>query len=287
MISTFSHDLNNSFFLWLDNFLCKKLQAHQTFTTKFYHYEDSSLGGGKVTYGSPYKQWVYDHDIPSVTIPTGLTIDGSFVPTGTSGMQFDFDNGRVIFDSGVSSTLDVSGTYTVKNFNLYITDKTEETLISENKYIANSRFTITESSIAPYKSSTPAIFISAEQIKNNPYALGGEDETVVNMKGVLFAENLFQLDGVLSICADAEERCLNLLPMTKHPLSEFRGLKTGLYPTGYNYLNASETYKENNKIFIDGVNTAKMRDSIAKEINPNINIGFIDFELKTTRFPRS
>ena len=108
MKAAFSHNLINSFFLWFDNFLLKKADAHKTYTTKLYNYSDERLGGDKIVYGSPYKQWVYDQSITGATIPSGLTIDGSFLSTGTSGMQFDFDNGRVIFNSGVSSGLDIT-----------------------------------------------------------------------------------------------------------------------------------------------------------------------------------
>ena len=111
MIPTFSHNVSNSFFLWLDNYLATKLQAHKTYETKFYYYNDARLGNNKVVYGSPYKQFVYDNSVPDATIPSGLTIDGTFIPTGTSGMMFDFDNGRVIFDNGVSTGLNITGTY--------------------------------------------------------------------------------------------------------------------------------------------------------------------------------
>jgi len=286
MKPTFNHDVNSSFFLWLDNYLATQIDAYKTYTTKLYHYDDYRLGGNKVTYGSPYKQWIYDNSVTGATIPTGLTIDGKILPTGTSGMMFDFENGRVIFNSGVSSGLDVSGTYTVKEFNTYITDETEETLIVEGKYIENSRFTVTENYIKPYDSATPAIFISAESITNKGFALGGMDETTVIMKGVVFAESLFQLDGILSACADASERCFKLISMTNHPLAEFRNLKTGLYPTGYDYINATKDFG-GSKMFIYDVDTSKMRDSVSKELNPSINIGFIDFHLGNMRYPRS
>lgn len=286
MIPTFSHNVNNSFFLWFDNYLANKLEAHKTYTTKFYYYNDARLGGNKITYGSPYKQFVYDNNVAGATIPSGLTVDGTFLSTGTSGMMFDFDNGRVIFDSGVSTGLNITGTYTVKEFNTYITDKTEESLIVENKFIENSRFTVTESYIPPYDAVTPAIFISTSNIENEPFALGGQDETKISMKGVIFAENLYQVDGILSACADAAERCFNLIPMTKHPLAEFRNIKTGLYPTGYDYASVSSDYSAD-KVFIYDVGTSKMRDNISKEINPTLNIGFIDFELGNIRYPRS
>ena len=91
----FSHDIVNSFFLWYDNFLMKKSDAYKTYTTKFYNYQDARLGGGKVVYGSPYKQWVYDKNITGAVMPSGLTINGSFVPTGTSGLMFDYNKGTI------------------------------------------------------------------------------------------------------------------------------------------------------------------------------------------------
>ena len=113
MIPAFSHDVNNSFFLWFDNALMRKGQAFKTYTTKLYNYTDNRLVG-KVIYGSPYKQWAYDKSIAGITIPSGVTVDNTFIATGTSGMIIDFDNGRIIFNSGVSSSLTVSGTYSVK-----------------------------------------------------------------------------------------------------------------------------------------------------------------------------
>ena len=285
MIPTFSHNLNNSFFLWFDNLLATKAEAHRTYTTKLYNYDDARLGGEKVTYGSPYKQWVYDNNVSGATIPSGLTIDGAFTATGTSGMIFDFDNGRVIFNSGVSTGLDITGTYTVKEFNTYITDKTEESLIVENKFIENSRFTVTETHIPPYDAVTPAIFISSSSIQNEPFALGGQDMTNVIMRGVVFGESLYQVDGILNTCADAAETAFGLIPMVKHPLAEFRNLKTGLYSTGYDYKNAAKDHSTGT-VFVNEVDTAKMRDSISKELNPTLHIGFIDFEIGMARYPR-
>jgi len=285
MIPTFSHNINNSFFLWFDNFLMRKGEAYKTYTTPFYFYSDERLGNGKVVYGSPYKQWVYDQNITGATIPTGFTINGSFVPTGTSGMMVDFDNGRIIFDSGVSTGLNISGTYTVKEFNSYITDQTEDNLIIEGKYITNSRFTVSENYVKPYNPVTPAAFISMEDIDNQGFALGGQDETKIQMKAVVFAENLYQLDGILSLFADSYNTCFNIIPMNEHPLGEFMNMKTGLYPTGYDYSVISKNHSTN-KCYIYDVNTSKIKDSVLKELNPILHIGFIDFEIGNIRYPR-
>tara|TARA_Y100000356_G_C11203138_1_gene258936 strand:- start:16 stop:876 length:861 start_codon:yes stop_codon:yes gene_type:complete len=285
MKSTFSHDVMNSFFLWFDNFLMKKVDAYKTYTTKFYNYTDERLGGSKVVYGSPYKQFAYDNSITGVTVPSGVTVDGTFLATGTSGMQFDFDNGRVIFNSGVNTGLDISGTYTVKEINSYITDQTEEKLIIENKYITNSRFTVSEDYIKPYTPVTPAVFASMEESSNKPFSFGGEDETTSQVKIVAFCENLYQLDGILSTFTDSFNEIIAKIPTSSHPIGEFGAVKSGVYPTGYDYENVKAA-NASNILFISDVDTSKIRDNNIKELNPELNIGFVDFEIKAFRYPR-
>ena len=285
MKPTFTHNVINSFFLWFDNFLMTKGDAYKTYTTKLYNYEDPRLGGNKVVYGSPYKQWVYDKNITGATIPSGFTINNQFVSTGTSGMKIDFDNGRIIFNSGVSTNLNITGTYSVKEVNSYITDQPEDNLIIENKFVTNSRFTVSENYIAPYNPVTPCIFASIETSHNTAFAFGGEDETKCIIKVVAFCENLYQLDGVLSVFGDSYNEIFSIIPMTGHPLGEFNEIKTGAYPTGYDYNNLSNSYGSQT-LFISHVETSKIRDSVIKELNPILHIGFLDFEIKTYRYPR-
>lgn len=285
MKPNFSHDVLNSFFLWFDNYLMTKGEAYSTKTTKLYNYTDTRLGDNKTVYGSPYKQWVYDNNITGATIPSGVTIDGTFTLTGTSGMAIDFDNGRLIFNSGVPTGLNITGTYTVKEINSYVTDQPEDNLIIENKYITNSRFTVTETYIPPYNPVTPTIFASIENTHNTAFAFGGEDETNCNVKLVAFCENLYQLDGLLSIFADSYNEVFSVIPMTKHPIGEFGEIKTGLYPTGYDYFNLNQQYSYQT-LFINHVETSKIRDSVLKELNPTLHIGFLDFDIKTYRYPR-
>lgn len=285
MKPTFTHNVINSFFLWFDHFLMTKGDAYKTYTTKLYNYTDDRLGGNKVVYGSPFKQWVYDKSITGASIPTGFLIDGITIPTGTSGMKVDYDNGRIIFNSGVSKNLNITGTYSIKEINSYVTDQPEDNLIIENKYVTNSRFTVTETNIAPYNPVTPCIFASIETAHNSPFAFGGEDETKCIIKVVAFCENLYQLDGVLSVFGDSFNEIINLIPMTGHPLGEFNEIKTGVFPTGYDYNDLSAKYSSQ-PLFISHVETSKIRDSVLKELNPILHIGFLDFELKAYRYPR-
>lgn len=285
MTPRFSHNVTNSFFLWFDNYIMRKASAFKNYSTAFYNYSDTRLGGSKVVYGSPYKQWVYDHNISSATIPSGVYVNGSFMTTGTSGMMIDYDNGRLIFNSGVPTNLNISGSYSVKEFNTYLTNQSEYYMVVEGKYIANSRFTVNETYVPPYNDVTPAVFVTMENFENRPFALGGEDETRFMAKALVFAENAYQLDGILGVFSDSFNETFNIIPMNQHPLGEFMNLKTSLYPTGYDYSVVSNANSAA-KCYIYKVTTAKMRDDYSKEINPNLYIGFIDFDIGNIRYPR-
>ena len=57
-------------------------------------------------------------------------------------------------------------------------------------------------------------------------------------------------------------------------LLEFGLLKTGMYTTGYDYNNAvTECGPE--KFYVADVETSKIRDNNLKQLNPELNIGFV------------
>ena len=115
----FQHELTTSFMLWADNYIVRKADAFTNFTSTFYANDtDDRLDPTLVGYSSPHKQWVYDSSIEGANVPSGVYNDGTFLSRGDNGLQFDFDNGRALFDSSFGTTnTTVSGSYSVKDFN--------------------------------------------------------------------------------------------------------------------------------------------------------------------------
>jgi hypothetical protein len=128
---------------------------------------------------------------------------------------------------------------------------------------------------------TPAIFINNEYIENTPYAFGGEDKTSLIFKSVVLAENLFQLDGVLSLFADTRNVNFADLSFEDYPINEYGDLKTGKY----SYIETCSK-SEKNVFNIERVNTAKISENVRTNISPSLYVGFIDFEVSKPRFPR-
>jgi hypothetical protein len=299
----FQHQATTSFALWLDHHLCYKAEAYSNKTGQFYYQPDERLpqypddpANGLVSYNSEYKQWVYDSDASSANIPSGVYIDTgdgnyNFCGRGESGLRLDFDNGRVLL-SGASfpstyDSLKITGSFAVKDVNIYLADDTEENLVIQNKYNVNSRTTPAYgkgTGLIAYEQVAPAAFVSMERTDNTPFAFGGEDLTHMYYRVVFFAENLYQLDGAMAVCADSFNGGVINIGYEDYPLDEYGDLKTG-------YFSYTDTVRESTIIpklmFIDDVNSSKISDRLSKTTNPDLYLGFVDFEVNQARFPRS
>ena len=97
----------------------------------------------------------------------------------------------------------------------------------------------------------------------------------------VFAENLYQLDGVLSLFADSRDIAYPHVSFAEHPINEYGDLKSGIYL----YENLQNRHNQN--IFnIERVNTSKISETIRNTISPSLFVGFIDFEVTKLRYPR-
>ena len=294
----YQHKVMTSFFLWFDNYLLSEGAACSIKTGKFFiDQTDERLSNSYSIYASPYKQWVTDSgialksaDVPNVVDYISGDKDKK-IYRGTSGMKIDYENGRVFFTGDnagniPSTDLEFSGAFAVKDFNLYVTNQTEEDLVVENAYKTNSRFDILETGVTPYDQVLPAIFITNEGSQNEPIAFGGENETRTSMKAVVMAGDLYCLECVLSLGTDARHRSFTPINFEDFPVTEFGDIKTDTYSTGFHYQTVAD--ENTDELFhIENVTSSKLSDKINKRINPNIFVGFIDFELVKFRYPRS
>ena len=281
----FGHEATTSFSLWFDHHLLEYGEGYKNFETRLYHVEDDRLPDGFFRYSSPYKQWVTESGVGGgANVPTFISGDGSKIEKNDSSYGYfnDFNNGGVIVTGTLASeTLNLSGSYAVKDFSIYNTNQTEESLIVENKFEENSRFTTIESGIAPYDYVTPAVFINNEYIENEGFSFGGEDKTTLTFKSVVFAENLYQLDGVLSLFGDTRNLSFPFVSFGNHPINEYGDLKS----EPYDYQNLIDANPQN--IFnIERVTTTKISETMRSTVSPSLFVGFIDFEVTKLRYPR-
>lgn len=279
MKEQFQHTLMNSLFLWFDNYLLKYGEAFTNATGVCTNYNDPHLNPIYQPYGSQFKQWVSDSSIGGASIPSGVYINGNFSGRN-DGVVVDFENGRVLLDTN-NTSLNVTGSFAYKDFNIYFTNENEEDLIIENKFKVNSRIPSPNIDyIDPYDQVVPAIFLSTNTMTNKGFAFGGMEETTVFANAIILAENMFQLDGVLSIFADSKNEVITPIPMSGFPITEYGDVKNGLY----SYESLKSEFSDLNGYYIYRVTTSKLTDTARKKLQHDLYIGFIDFEIQQHRY---
>ena len=283
----FDNKVMSSFLLWFDHTLLSHGEAFTNYSGKLY--EVDALYNGLYTYGAPFKQFVQDFSISGATVPTGIYLDSVFITPGQSSFSgINYEQGHVYFTSEITTpSTRLSGVYSVKDFNVYLTNEAEEKLLFETKFNLRPKTTQTEAGLAPNEIVYPAIFIRNNGGFNEALAFGGFENTVINVRAIVLADSQYLLDGVCSIFRDRARSFVTLFDSVDMPFNSLGGFKNGVK---YNYTGAlvGKT-SENQYVFIENVSISKFNREInlkVDNLNPNIFNGVIDFEISKPRYAR-
>jgi hypothetical protein len=285
MNTSFSTITCLSFGQWLDNRLCQDAQAYFNTSSRLYYQPDTRLGAGHVAYASPFRSWVHDSGVSGALI--GGTISGTLGLGGTgqlaggqSGMVVDYVNGRVIFPASVGKTAIISGSYAVKELNVYFPNTSAERMVFTDKYYLNSRFARPITGLPPpYDMVTPCVFVTDTAAQNEPWALGGLYATRRHLSCYVMAENPTQLQGALSSMADAQDAVFPQLPPEAWPLGPSGSLKGG---SGYNWEAIKGQYGQvGNLYWVREVRVSKIGDG--QGVDQSVWLGMADFTVDRVR----
>ena len=267
MKAQFDNTVLSSFFLWFDHTLLKKGEAFTNHSSNFYKVDD--LYQGYYTQGSPFRQFVSDCSIPSANVITGVYVNGVFKKRAESNFTgINYSQGQAYFTTDQSSNT-ISGDYAVKDFNVFLTNQTEEKLLFETQFTLSNRVGADPTGLPPNTKTYPAVFIKNRGSQNEPFAFGGMDLTNVDVRAIVLADSQFNLDAISSLFRDESVvyKCLSGSPI--------QNLVSGKIGT-------------DNDIFIKEVSVSKVGGvSYAgiKNLNPNVYMALIDFDLEKARNP--
>jgi hypothetical protein len=270
-----------SVYPWLDYLLLQKGQAYTNITTPLYYTPDPRLGTGFVTYAAPFKSFVWDSGVSGAIIINGISgsINGQpfSLSRGQSGMMTDFMNGRVILPASFGTKAIVSGSYAFKDLNVYFMNQSQEQMIFSNKYYLNSRFSLTGRPPA-YDLVTPAIFITNGNSENNNWAFGGIYNTVNTIAINILAENMSQLQGVMSLLIDQKNAYMpQLSGGATWPLNFYNDYKPG----GWNYQTQIAQSNPGSLYFISKVKATAVSDYA--KIDESVMLGIVDITVERVR----
>jgi hypothetical protein len=271
------HSITTSFLEKLDNKIVTKGEAFINVSTGFYPVK--TVNQQVYAYASPFKQFIYDSSIGGTVNLSGIWSDGVFY-SRASGITIDYQNGRVLSKTQLGSN--ISGTFSLHELNIKYTDKNEDQILMETKYVSEPIQPQQITGIAESVETYPMIYVTYNNGKNMPRAMGGLDSTNGRFTCYAMCNSSWQLDGVLSIMRDMKHTIFALLDSSELPLNVSGDLKNPNY--SYNTLVSGKSYP--NIVHIEDVNCSKLTVEANQAINPTVRVGIAEFETAMTRNPR-
>lgn len=286
MIPQFDNIIMTSMLFWLDRAVITRGQAFTNYKSPFYPL--SNMYYGYYTYGAPFKQMIVDCSISGANIISGVYLNNNFITIGQSGLSgINATEGQLYFSQPINNpSAALSGNYAIKDFNMYLTSKTEEAILFETAYQINPKTYQNPTGLPVGSETYPVIYLKYQGGKNKPLAFGGFDQTVSNVRAIVLSDTVFNLDAVTSIMRDTSRQLVPLMYPSDMPFDALNSV------TGhcFNYINATQNKSVDNEyVYINEVNISKSDTRISNAtstLNRNVYSAFVDFELIQNRYPR-
>ena len=216
---------------------------------------------------------------------SGIYIDGAFTTTGNSDfVDIDYSNGHVYFSSDQAGKT-LSGNYAVKDFNIYLTNKTDQELLFETKVEIKPKTATNPNGLETDMITYPAIFLKNLGGRNEPWAFGGFDDTITNVRAIVLADSQFNLDAACSILKDKVRTRIQLIEQNDYPFNALGGYKSSVY--NYTGLAAAST----SHVWVNDVYVSQFNVDYISEIknaNPDVYSAIVDLDLRgENRQPRT
>ena len=292
MKAQFDQNLLSSFYLWLENRLLKTdTKAYITGLDNNFRYVDfDDIPADMVGYQGEYRQLVADYDID--TVNSGFMVDGGFVTGDSSangGVYTDYQNGRLLLPAASGTDLNISGTYSVKEVNTYISHDDDVEFLVYSDFLENgqdSPYFYNETGIIDKGAYfLPACFVSLASSENEEFAFGGEESTESRVRVMILTKDSYILDSVISRLRDTVREKVTHIPYESFPYAYSYSVKD--FP--YTYTGIVGDQGSNPLCsYIDRVTASKVvSEALREKLNKDFSIAFLDFDLLTYRFPRS
>lgn len=280
MKPSYISNLMSSFYLWLDHELLHVGQGFSEVSGSLYPSSDSAYNGYTV-YSSPYRQWVSDSSISGAYVPSGVFISGQFVPKSDS-LKINYNKGEVLFSGNAANYSNITTRYNRKDFNIYYTDDTEQSILFEKTHTVAFKFGKQETGLRAKEQPIPCIFLKNTSYDNKPFSFGGQEKSLTTIRAIVLSDNIYLLDAAISVMADSVRKVFPVVEPSKLPYDYYGDIKTG---GQYKYSQLTDV-QNTNLVYIDRVSVSRMEEMKSKDINMQAVAAIVDFDLWQGRYPR-
>jgi len=210
----------------MDHNIQKNGVAWENVSSLFYDTQDNEFG--LFTYSNPYGTIVSDNSVGSNTF-SGVYIDGVFTQTGQGSLvEINYNKGHLYFSADQGSNV-LSGDYAIPEYRVEITDKPDEEILFESKYFLRPKtyqvLKGLDTDAIPY----PVIYIKPMGTQNEPFAFGGQDNTIMTVRAVILDESMWNLSNVTAFLVDKKDEAIHVFQEDELPYNSLGGVINGNY----------------------------------------------------------
>ena len=205
---------------------------------------------------------------------------------GATGLySIDYSNGRSYW-SGTQGN-DVTGSFAIKDFNTFLTNSTEDEILFQTQYTNRNKVsTVVPTGLEPGTKTYPVVYLKNDGSHNDPFAFGGQDNTIFRARAIVIADSQFEIDAIGSLFRDQVHSNIGLFTAAEMPFNQY-----GYYrnDTQFNYTGVVNGKGDAELMFLEEVNISRFDRVLENEVrkfNPNVYSTLIDFEINKVRFPR-
>jgi hypothetical protein len=197
----YDNKLTSSFMLLIDNKILSQGQAFTNYSSLFYPI--NSYISNEYAYACPFKSLVNDISISGANVISGLYLNGNYVNIGQSGLvSINHYNGAAFFNTKLPTNTIISGNYSVKDFNIKISDQPEYKLLFETDYTTNGKYYQSPTGIDLDAETSPIIFLRTKMDNPVPFSLGGIENKKKTIRAIIIADSEYQRMAVCGILKD-------------------------------------------------------------------------------------
>ena len=232
---------------------------------------DEDFNDGQV-WQSAFKNWVYEPDIPSSVsgvappiIASGVTVNGSFHADTASGVFehfIDYQNGRVVFLSPISTSSTVQAEFGYKEVTVDFADKFDNErldLLTETAFKDNPQQADVQQYPKKENRTLPAVWIELLSRENSGYELGSS-AAVSDFLGMfhVWARDTYMRDIIEDILNDAHREIILGINFNTAPFALLsKGRKNAAWP-GYSVLADVHSPHFWRRIYMDDIKSEKV-----------------------------
>ena len=274
---SFLQQMDTSFLLYLENQL---LQAG------FYSNYSGELFAIKNNRASPKSTWasnqggfVYDSSISGASVPPQIVSNGVPLLSGQSGLSVDYLNGRI--SSSMSGTSPISGQFSFRKMPVYIVPEVSKDLVFQTRWRGKlGEWEVPEKGLAMNERVAPCVFLTFTHSVNEPFQLGGMDETIRTARAVILTDNGSDLTTVEEIFTDMARRNFMVI---NQPFGFGNDFRNGVF----NYSSmVEETFSYSRMVNIQESYFNRFGAAAEANFNRNAVLGFAEVVMSIPRMTR-